>query len=71
MLESENVSPYMSITTQIKENKCLEIPAVCHIDNTARLQTVKEENKVEQEQEQFEEEKEKLTGEEKKKKIRM
>ena len=44
MLESENVSPYMSITTQIKENKCLEIPAVCHIDNTARLQTVKKEN---------------------------
>ena len=30
----------MSMTTKIKQEKCDLIPAVCHIDNTARLQTV-------------------------------
>ena len=44
MLIAENVSPYMSITTKIKDEKCSLIPAVCHIDQTARLQTVKKEN---------------------------
>ena len=34
----------MSITTKIKEDKYTLIPAVCHIDQTARLQTVKKEN---------------------------
>ena len=43
MLIAENVSPYMSITTKIKDDKCSLIPAVCHIDQTARLQTVKKE----------------------------
>ena len=28
------------MTTKIKQEKCDLIPAVCHIDNTARLQTV-------------------------------
>ena len=35
-----DISPYMSITTNIKEDKAPLIPAVCHIDNSARLQTV-------------------------------
>lgn len=35
-----NVSPFMSITLQVKEDKVDKVPAVCHIDNSARLQTV-------------------------------
>ena len=38
-----DISPYMSITTNIKEDKTALIPAVCHIDNSARLQTVSKE----------------------------
>jgi predicted NodU family carbamoyl transferase len=34
--DGSNGSPYMSITTTIKQEKCVLIPAVCHIDNTAR-----------------------------------
>lgn len=35
-----NVSPYMSLTTQVKAEKTSIVPAICHIDNSARLQTV-------------------------------
>ena len=35
-----NVSPYMSITAQVREEKVAQVPAICHIDNSARLQTV-------------------------------
>lgn len=35
-----NVSPFMSITVQVKEDKIDKVPAICHIDNSARLQTV-------------------------------
>jgi carbamoyltransferase len=33
-------SPYMTIIAKVKENKIANIPAVTHIDKTARLQTV-------------------------------
>lgn len=33
-------SPYMSVTARIRDEYQARIPAVCHIDNTARLQTV-------------------------------
>jgi carbamoyltransferase len=39
-----NISPYMSITALVKSNKVDEIPAVCHIDRSARLQTVTRED---------------------------
>lgn len=35
-----NVSPYMSITAQVKEEKRGIIPAVTHVDGSSRLQTV-------------------------------
>lgn len=35
-----NVSPYMSLTAQVKPEKASAVPAICHIDNSARLQTV-------------------------------
>jgi len=35
-----NVSPYMSITAQVKESKRDMIPAVTHVDGSSRLQTV-------------------------------
>jgi len=35
-----NVSPYMSITAQVKESKREEILAVTHVDGSSRLQTV-------------------------------
>jgi len=35
-----NVSPYMSITAQVKESKRDLIPAVTHVDGSSRLQTV-------------------------------
>ncbi len=35
-----NVSPYMSITAQVKPDKVAAVPAICHIDESARLQTV-------------------------------
>lgn len=33
-------SPYMLITTSLKEGKEAVVPAICHVDNTARVQTV-------------------------------
>ncbi len=33
-------SPYMTITYKAKEPQCLNIPAVIHVDGTARIQTV-------------------------------
>jgi len=33
-------SPFMSFVYKIKDSKKSEIPAVCHVDQTARLQTV-------------------------------
>ena len=38
-----NPSPFMSFTYKIKEGKRNIIPAICHIDGTARLQTVSKE----------------------------
>ena len=35
-----NESPFMSITTKVREEKRSQVPAICHIDGTARLQTV-------------------------------
>ncbi len=37
-------SPHMLITAQVKPEKIEEIPAVVHVDNSARVQTVKLEN---------------------------
>ena len=37
-------SPHMLITAQVKPEKVDEIPAVVHVDNSARVQTVKSEN---------------------------
>tara|TARA_E500000331_G_C17258181_1_gene714050 strand:+ start:1562 stop:3181 length:1620 start_codon:yes stop_codon:yes gene_type:complete len=37
-------SPYMSIALPFKDGMEKKVPAVCHFDNTARLQTVKEED---------------------------
>lgn len=40
-------SPYMSLTTQIKQDKQHMVPAVCHVDGSSRLQTVtKEQNSL-------------------------
>lgn len=39
-----NASPYMTITTQVKAEKTSLVPAVCHIDDSARLQTVTSED---------------------------
>jgi len=35
-----NVSPYMSLTAQVKMSKRAQIPAVTHVDGSSRLQTV-------------------------------
>ena len=35
-----NVSPYMSLTAQVKEQQRHKIPAVTHVDGSSRLQTV-------------------------------
>ena len=37
---NNNVSPYMSITAQVKESKRATIPAVTHVDGSSRLQSV-------------------------------
>ena len=34
-------SPYMSYSLRVKKDKIKEIPAVTHVDNTCRIQTVK------------------------------
>lgn len=38
----QNIAPYMNITYHVKKDAREKIPAVCHIDNTARIQTVNE-----------------------------
>jgi carbamoyltransferase len=38
--ENANLSPYMNFVFTIKEEKRSIIPAVCHVDNTGRVQTV-------------------------------
>lgn len=40
----ENVSPYMTITAKVRDHAQELIPGVCHIDSTARLQTVRQED---------------------------
>uniref|UniRef100_A0A7S2XJY0 Carbamoyltransferase n=1 Tax=Attheya septentrionalis TaxID=420275 RepID=A0A7S2XJY0_9STRA len=42
-LRDPNVSPYMTLTAQVKDSKRSEIPAVTHVDGSSRLQTVKKE----------------------------
>ena len=37
---SGNASPFMSLTAKVKEMRRGEIPAVCHVDGSARLQTL-------------------------------
>lgn len=37
---NDNVSPYMSITAMVHEDKRSKIPAVTHVDGSSRLQTV-------------------------------
>lgn len=44
IFESEVYSPYMLVTTKVKEEWRRKIPAVVHIDNTARHQSVTEKN---------------------------
>jgi hypothetical protein len=36
----ENASPYMSLTAKVRREKAGLVPAICHVDGTARLQTV-------------------------------
>jgi carbamoyltransferase len=38
--ESKFINPYMSSITKVKSDKQKIIPAVTHVDNTARIQTV-------------------------------
>lgn len=38
--DGEDASPYMSLTAMVKEEKRVLVPAVCHVDGSARLQTV-------------------------------
>ena len=38
--EGRSISPYMSMTTTVTEGRRALVPAVTHIDGTARLQTV-------------------------------
>jgi predicted NodU family carbamoyl transferase len=38
--ESGNVSPFMSVTASVREDKRAVIPAVTHVDGTSRIQTV-------------------------------
>ncbi|ANH81884.1 carbamoyltransferase [Niabella ginsenosidivorans] len=41
--EAAHPSPFMLFTHQVREDKKNKIPAVCHIDGSARIQTVKRE----------------------------
>tara|TARA_Y100001936_G_C16079009_1_gene676248 strand:+ start:141 stop:1871 length:1731 start_codon:yes stop_codon:yes gene_type:complete len=45
--EIEQESPHMLIAVDVKKEKINQIPAVVHIDNTARVQTVTEQNNPE------------------------
>jgi len=36
-------SPFMLHTIEVKENKAKHVSAICHLDNTARLQTIEQE----------------------------
>ena len=38
----ENLSPFMSVTASVRPEKRAEVPAICHTDGSARLQTVTE-----------------------------
>lgn len=42
--EMKNDSPYMLVAAAVKEDKRSEVPAINHVDNTARVQTVSPEN---------------------------
>ena len=42
--EIEQESPHMLIAVNVKKDKISEIPAVVHVDNTARVQTVSKNN---------------------------
>ena len=44
IFESSDYSPYMLVTTTVKEEWRNKIPAVTHIDNSARHQSVTEQN---------------------------
>lgn len=44
LVETSNVSPYMSITAKVREEKHDLIPAVTHVDGSSRLQTVTKED---------------------------
>jgi hypothetical protein len=41
-VSDKNLSPYMSLTCAVKDEKRELVPAICHIDGTARLQTISE-----------------------------
>jgi hypothetical protein len=41
--DNTNISPYMSMTAMVKEDKLGQIPAVTHVDGSSRLQTVTKE----------------------------
>eukprot|EP00607_Mallomonas_marina_P004701 CAMPEP_0182429260 /NCGR_PEP_ID=MMETSP1167-20130531/25631_1 /TAXON_ID=2988 /ORGANISM="Mallomonas Sp, Strain CCMP3275" /LENGTH=419 /DNA_ID=CAMNT_0024612669 /DNA_START=325 /DNA_END=1584 /DNA_ORIENTATION=- len=43
LTNDQNVSPYMSLTAFVRPERRDEVPAVCHVDGSARLQTVSEE----------------------------
>ncbi|KAJ1429313.1 Carbamoyltransferase-domain-containing protein [Ochromonadaceae sp. CCMP2298] len=40
LASGSNASPYMSLTATVRADKVSLVPAICHVDNTARLQTV-------------------------------
>ena len=40
--ENDVSSPYMNFSVKVKKNKINVIPAACHIDSTARVQTLSE-----------------------------
>jgi carbamoyltransferase len=46
IFESDVYSPYMMVTTSVKEEWRTKIPAVTHIDNSARHQSVTKENNI-------------------------
>jgi predicted NodU family carbamoyl transferase len=43
LFDTSNISPYMSMTAMVKNEKREYIPAVTHVDGSSRLQTVTEE----------------------------